>query len=280
MSKLVKKVFKAVKNVAFGAKTFVKKHWKKIAVAALVVFTAGAAAVVAAGGTWGGALASAGSTFSAGASALTGGVIGTSAVSSSALGTGVAAANTAAATGVSGAINGVATSVGNVVGGGLKAIGIQGNAAAGGVNAASNAAALNGGVLQGTPTLVNTAAGITETVGGVTTTVGGAVAPTVAPAGIGIGKAMLIGTGVQAAGALYQGYEQKKAEEEAKKEQENASYYGMNGKGQYAGGFSADGVDPNLQPAYQNYQPQNPNAQLNPRPTLLNRAAYQPIRTA
>lgn len=278
MSKLVKKVFKAVKNVASGVKTFVKKHWKKIAVAALVVFTAGAASVVAAGGTWGGALASAGSTFSAGASALTGGVIGTSAVSSSALGTGVAAANTAAATGVSGAINGVATSVGNVVGGGLKAIGIQGNAAAGGVNAASNAAALNGGVLQGTPTLVNTAAGITETVGGVTTTVGGAVAPTVAPAGIGIGKAMLIGTGVQAAGALYQGYEQKKAEEKARKEQDDASYYGMNGKGEYTPGFSVNGVSPSLQSTYYPQVTQDPN-QLQ-RPTLLNRAAYQPNRTA
>lgn len=265
MSKLIKKVFKAVKKVASGVKTFVKKHWKKIAVAALVVFTAGAASVVAAGGTWGGALTSVGSTFSAGASALTGGAIGTSAATAAGnaataaslaagegtamagiqggLATEAATAATASAGGVAGAINGAATSVGSLVG---KAAGAVG---AGGTTAAPAATA-------------GTTAGTTAAAGG-----------------MGVGKAMLIGTGVQAAGALYNGYEQKKAEEEAKKEQENASYYGMNGKGEYAGGFSADGVDRNLQPAYQNYQPQNPNAQLNPRPTLLNRAAYQPIRT-
>lgn len=273
MSKLIKKVFKAVKKVASGVGKFVKKYWKQIAIAALVVFTAGAASVVAAGGTWGGALTSVGSTFSAGASALTGGVVGTSAVSSSALGTGVAAANTAAAGGVSGAINGAATSVGNVVGGGLKAIGIQGNAAAGGVNAASNAAALNGGVLQGTPTLVDTGAGMTETIGGVTTKIGGAVTPAATPAaGMSVGKAMLIGTGVQAAGALYQGHEQKKAEEQAKKDQEDAYFYGMNSKGQYAAGFDPSAPSSYSPPAYQSgaaraYTP-NP-------PTLLNRAAYQ-----
>jgi hypothetical protein len=159
---------------------------------------------------------------------------------------------------VAGTISGGFNAVGGVVGKGLNAVGIEAGAATG-----------NGVV-------VNTGAGITETTGGVVSTVGGG-APA---AGMSVGKAMLIGTGVQAAGALYQGYEQKKAEEAAKKEQDDAYYYGMNGKGQYAQGFSANGVSPNLQSNY--YPPiQRQDAQLiAPRQTLLNRAAYQPIRTA
>ena len=43
MSKVVKKVFKPVKKAVKSVGKFVKKHWKKIAIAAAVVFTAGAA---------------------------------------------------------------------------------------------------------------------------------------------------------------------------------------------------------------------------------------------
>jgi hypothetical protein len=288
MSKLVKKIFKDAKHRLDKTKHFVKKHWKKIAIAALVVFTAGAAAVVAAGGTWGGAIASVGSTFSAGASALTGGVIGTSAVtaagstaSATALAAGAtaaeaaaagvaatstAAASTAAATGVSGAISGAATSVGNVVGGGLKAVGIQGNAAVNGVNAAGNAATQaatqNASREAAKQALIKSGQAVTEK----------AITQTIAQGGMSMGKAMLVGTGVQAAGALYQGYEQKKAEEQAKEEQENASYYGMNGKGQYVPGFGPSTPTAYASPAYQSgaSRAYTPN-----RPTLLNRAAYQ-----
>lgn len=255
MSKLVKKVFKAVKSVASGVKTFVKKHWKKIAVAALVVFTAGAASVVAAGGTWGGALSSVGSTFSAGASALTGGAIGTSAAST--VGANAAAASLAAGEGaaMAGIQGGLATEAATAA-----------TASAGGVAGAVNGAATSVGGLIGKAAGVSAAPAATT------------AATAVPAAGMSVGKAMLIGTGVQAAGALYQGYEQKKAEEKAKKEQDDASYYGMNGKGEYTPGFSANGVSPSLQSAYYPQITQDPNQAK--RPTLLNRAVLQSNRTA
>lgn len=259
MSKLIKKVFKAVKKVASGVGKFVKKHWKKIAVAALVVFTAGAASVVAAGGTWGGALTSVGSTFSAGASALSGGLVGTSA--SSAMGANAAAASLAAGEGaaMAGVQGGLATEAATAA-----------TASAGGAAGAIN------GVATGAGSLISKAAGAVG-IGAPAGATAGTVAAAAPAAGMSVGKAMLIGTGIQAAGALYQGYEQKKAEEEAKKEQEDASYYGMNGKGQYTPGFSANGVSPSLQPNHYPQVAQDPN-QLQ-RPTLLNRAAYQPIRS-
>lgn len=256
MSKLVKKAFKAVKKVASGVKKFVKKYWKAIAIAALVVFTAGAASVVAAGGTWGGALTSVGSTFSAGASALTGGAIGTSAAtaagasaSSAAVTAGATAAEAAAtgaaattaatstaasAGGMAGAINGAATSVGSVVGKGLGVAGASAPATA-------------------------------------------AAAPA---AGMTVGKAMLIGSGVQAAGALYQGYEQKKAEREAAEDADNASYYGMNGKGEYIPGFQPSGAAQSLQPSHAPYNPQtqDPSVGAVTRKPLLNRATYHQNR--
>ena len=269
MSKLIKKVFKAVKKVASGVTKFVKKYWKQIAIAALVVFTAGAASVVAAGGTWGGALTSVGSTFSAGASALTGGAIGTSAATTMGANAGAAslaagasvevaaaqgiaaqaaATSTAAsAGGVAGGISSAASSVGGLVGKGLSAVGVGGTTTAG-TTAATGAAAGTGAA---------TAAGTT------------------------VGEAMLLGTKIQAAGALYNGYEQKKAEERFRKEKENEYFYGMNGKGEYADGFGSEDTPQALSPTYQRFQSDqqpNQNLQMYPGRTLLNRAAYTPVR--
>lgn len=269
MSKLIKKVFSVVKDSITKPLQFVKKHWKAIALVAAVVFTAGAASVVAAGGTWGSAVSSlgaVGSTFSAGASALTGGMIGTSA--SSAVGAGTFG-TTAQATAQMASMQGGLAAEGVTTAGGSAAQAATASQAAQATALASNSGAVGS-------TIGNAVHGVLSVGGGTAgaaTTTGGAVVD----AGMSVGKAMLIGTGVQAAGALYQGKEQADAE---KKARNNAFYYGMNGKGEYADGFDPNGASTSYQPTYQSYQQpaQDPNTVLMPRAGLLARAAYQPNR--
>lgn len=167
MSGIAKGIKKAVKSIG----KFVKKYWKQIVIAAVIVFTAGIAAVgvagfstasAAAGGGFAGAMSAAGSTMVAGVSAI-GGTLG--------IGQGVTATTAGGAFATAPAIQGALAASGGTMGATLgtgaasQALGFAPNAARYAAGAAAGGvgpnAALAGGAAGAAPNATSVAAGRT-----------------------------------------------------------------------------------------------------------------------
>lgn len=124
IKKVVGGVVHAVKGVVTGAVGFVKKYWKPILMAAAIVFTAGIAtvgvagfssAMAAGGGGFGGFMAAAGSTMTAGVASI-GGSLG--------IGSGVTASTAGGAFANAGIMSGLAPGAGLTLGSGAAAQGL------------------------------------------------------------------------------------------------------------------------------------------------------------
>lgn len=230
---------------------FVKKHWKKIVIAAAVVFTAGiatvglagfSAAAATAGGGIGGFLSAAGSTMVAGVASIGGTLgIGSGVTATTAGGAfaGSAAVANATAAGLSGATLGSGAAAG--------AIGIGPSAGAGAAAAAAPAATSSFGIPgllpATTPGAVTTASGlsygggagiaaageggIASVVGGAANQVAGKIAPEASKGFLGLLTSQA-GSSLLSAGIMgISSFMQAKAANAAAEAEEPNAYYGV-----------------------------------------------------